>query len=116
MLLISSAWSVDLLQIYVLLFALRIQTLPIAGSLVLLAVNLAIALPAAPANGGTHELGTLVALHAIGVPIADALAFAMLYHALQVVPLAMVGIVGAGFWLRPEQKAHDADEGFAVHG
>jgi len=61
---------------------------------VLVAVNLALAVPfAPPGNLGTLELGATLALVEFGVPKERALAFALCYHFLQVIP---VGIIG--FW------------------
>jgi len=99
MLNISVAWLIDLLQIYCVLVALGIHAPPSAGILVLLAINLAITLPAAPANGGTLELGALAALQVVGVAPSAAVAFTLIYHALQVIPTALVGLVDARRWL-----------------
>lgn len=69
--------------------------LPIVASIVVLvAVNLALAVPfAPPGNLGTLELGATLALVEFGVPKERALAFALCYHFLQVIP---VGVIG--FW------------------
>ncbi|HVQ30182.1 MAG TPA: lysylphosphatidylglycerol synthase domain-containing protein [Vicinamibacteria bacterium] len=69
--------------------------LPVVVSIVVLvAVNLALAVPfAPPGNLGTLELGATLALVEFGVPKERALAFALCYHFLQVIP---VGIIG--FW------------------
>jgi hypothetical protein len=69
--------------------------LPVVVSIVVLvAVNLALAVPfAPPGNLGTLELGATLALVEFGVPKERALAFALCYHFLQVIP---VGVIG--FW------------------
>ncbi len=61
---------------------------------VLLAINLAIALPSTPAQVGVFEAGAVLALKAFGVPEAPALAFAVVYHAAHVVPTTAAGLVG----------------------
>jgi uncharacterized protein (TIRG00374 family) len=68
--------------------------LPFAAvCLVLLAVNLALAVPfAPPGNVGTLEVGATLGLMAFGVAKEQALAFALVYHFLQVVPIGILGI------------------------
>ncbi len=70
--------------------------LPIVASIVvLIAVNLALAVPfAPPGNLGTLELGATLALLEFGVPKERALAFALCYHFLQVIPIGIIG-----FWV-----------------
>jgi uncharacterized membrane protein YbhN (UPF0104 family) len=95
------AWG---LEINVTALSLRAMGLhlPLAVSvLVLVAVNLALAVPfAPPGNAGTLELGATLALVGFGVPKEQALAFAICYHLLQVVPIAIVGFFVLGRGLR----------------
>ena len=72
--------------------------LPLAAVfLVLLAVNLALVFPLAPpGNIGTLELGATLPLLGFGVAKEEALAFALCYHLLQVVPIAILGVAFAG--------------------
>jgi uncharacterized membrane protein YbhN (UPF0104 family) len=92
------AWALlshaaDALAIALCLAALHI-TLPAASSLlVLVSVTLVLALPAAPAGVGSLEVGAVAALHLLGVDDARALAFALVYHAMQVVPVTALGLV-----------------------
>jgi uncharacterized membrane protein YbhN (UPF0104 family) len=81
------AWLVDIAALVLVARALGLSLPPAAPLLVLLTVNLAIAVPAAPAQLGSHEAGTLVALSLLQVPTSDAVAFALLYHAVHVLPL-----------------------------
>jgi uncharacterized protein (TIRG00374 family) len=72
--------------------------------LVLLAVNLALAIPLAPpGNIGTLEISATLALVEFGVPKEQALAFAVVYHLLQVLPIGILGLAFAGGtdWWRP---------------
>ena len=63
----------------------------------LMAVNLALVVPfAPPGNFGTIEVGATLALMESGVPKEHALAFALAYHFLQVIPLALGGLALAG--------------------
>jgi uncharacterized membrane protein YbhN (UPF0104 family) len=86
-------WLIDLANVWLILWAVGIDLPPAAGLLVLFSLNLAIAVPSTPGQLGALELGALVGLEILHVPRADALAFALLYHAMQVVPLVMVGLI-----------------------
>lgn len=63
-----------------------------SGSMLVAAVaTLGSAIPSAPANIGTFEVATVVALTALGVAAHDALAMALLAHAIVTVPFAVTG-------------------------
>lgn len=86
-------WCVDLTMVMLSLYAVGID-LPIAGgALILFTLCLAITLPSTPAQIGAHQVGAMLALDVLGVPHEPALAFALLYHALQVVPQLIAGLV-----------------------
>jgi uncharacterized membrane protein YbhN (UPF0104 family) len=87
-----AAWT---LEVKVTAFSLRAVglNLPLGPTLlVLLAVNIALALPVAtPANIGTLEIAATLALVELGVSKERAVAFALAYHLLQIVPIAIIG-------------------------
>jgi len=89
-----AAWA---LEVKVASFSLRAVGLPLPLGptlLVLLAVNIALAIPVAtPANIGPLEIGATLALVEMGVPKERAVAFAVAYHLLQIVPIAIIGLV-----------------------
>jgi uncharacterized membrane protein YbhN (UPF0104 family) len=58
---------------------------------VLIAVNLACLLPAAPAQIGTLEAGAVLVLQALGAGQDQAVAIALLYHAAHLLPIAVAG-------------------------
>jgi glycosyltransferase 2 family protein len=67
---------------------------PVAALLVLLAVNLALAFPVAPpGNLGTLEWGATLALLGFGVAKEQALAFGLVYHFLQILPIGILGLL-----------------------
>lgn len=67
-----------------------------SGSMLVAAVaTLGTAIPSAPANIGTYEVATVVVLTALGVPAHEALAMALLAHAIVTVPFVVVGAVAA---------------------
>ncbi|MEP6778631.1 MAG: lysylphosphatidylglycerol synthase transmembrane domain-containing protein [Gemmatimonadaceae bacterium] len=94
-------WLTDWLSVTLVLYAVGVSVPAAAGLLILLTINLAIAIPAMPGHLGTMELGALVALELLHVPRAQGLSFALLYHAIQVVPLLLVSIVSNRFLLAP---------------
>jgi hypothetical protein len=66
--------------------------LPLA-IVVLLGINLALALPSTPASAGPFEGATVAVLMLAGFAKAPALAFAVFYHAIQVIPVTLVGVL-----------------------
>jgi hypothetical protein len=90
---IFGSWLADFVEIVLVFNALSLDIPPATAILVLLAVNLAIAIPALPANAGAHELGTVAALGIVGVSQEKAMAFALVYHLMQVIPVLVVGLI-----------------------
>lgn len=60
---------------------------------ILLAINIALLIPAAPGNLGTFELSAALALGALGVGNAQALSFALIYHLVQFIPITLAGVL-----------------------
>jgi uncharacterized membrane protein YbhN (UPF0104 family) len=69
--------------------------------LVLFGVNLAMALPSPPASLGNFELGASSALLALGGSTERAAAFAIGYHAIQLLPTLIAGGLMLPFFRRP---------------
>jgi len=88
------SWLSDVTLILVVMRSVGIPLHLEAALLVLLAVNLAIAIPAAPGNLGSLELGAAFALTTVHVPEAPAAAFAILYHGVQIATLLLAWIAG----------------------
>jgi uncharacterized membrane protein YbhN (UPF0104 family) len=86
-------WSADLGEVMAVLYALDIHLPIAAGLLILFALNLAIAIPSTPAQFGALEAGAIAALKLLHVDLVPAAAFALLYHALQVIPLIAAGMI-----------------------
>jgi glycosyltransferase 2 family protein len=90
---LTTLWLLDVVMILLVMYAVGIDT-PIAGAiLVLFTLNLGVALPSTPGQVGALELGALVGLDVLHVPREQGLAFALLYHSLQVIPLVTVGLI-----------------------
>jgi uncharacterized protein (TIRG00374 family) len=93
LLLLILVWSADLGEVMAVLYALDIELPVAAGLLILFCLNVAIAIPSTPAQVGALEVGALYALNLLQISGEKAAAFALLYHALQVVPLIAAGLI-----------------------
>jgi hypothetical protein len=103
------AWIIDVCAILSVLSALHVGPTLGRALVVLLLVNLAIAVPAAPGQVGSHELGSTVALELLGVPSAQAVAFALVFHATQLAPVLIFGLYSARVLSRledPPEQVH----------
>ncbi|HEX8795503.1 MAG TPA: lysylphosphatidylglycerol synthase transmembrane domain-containing protein [Polyangiaceae bacterium] len=88
------SWAADVTMILLVLHSVGIPAHLEAALFVLLSVNLAIAIPAAPGNLGSHELGAGLALTTLHVAEAPAAAFAILYHGVQIAMLLVAWSAG----------------------
>jgi hypothetical protein len=86
------AWLAEAVMIVVAAHAVGLALAPAVAVVALLGVNLAIALPSAPASAGPFEGALVVVLGFAAVGKPAALAFALLYHAVLVVPVTLVGL------------------------
>jgi uncharacterized protein (TIRG00374 family) len=100
------AWVVEMNVVLITLHAFGLHPSLGVSLLVLMAVNLALVVPfAPPGNLGTLEVGAMLALMQYGVPKEQALAFALVYHLLQVVPIGIAGLSLAGHSLMRPSSA-----------
>ena len=72
--------------------ALGIELPLVAPALVFLAINLAIMIPSAPSNLGPFEFAAVLAYAVIGVNKESALNIALIFHALQIIPVTLIGL------------------------
>jgi uncharacterized membrane protein YbhN (UPF0104 family) len=84
----------DVAMIALCLRATQIDLVPASWFFLYLAVNLAVAVPLTPGQLGVLEAGAVLALGALGVGPSEALAFALVYHAVHVLPMVLAGLVG----------------------
>lgn len=94
---LASAWILagevtDAVAAFVVLRALHIGLSIAAAVLVLFFIDFSNALPAAPGNLGTFEVGALYCLNFLLVPQDAALAFALLFHIQQILPQILIGL------------------------
>ena len=90
---ITLVWLLDMLSIVAVLRAVDVDVSLSSALFVLFTINVSIAAPTTPANIGPLQLGALLATRLLGIPSEPALAFALLYHAIQIFPLLIVGFV-----------------------
>ncbi|MEO6951459.1 MAG: lysylphosphatidylglycerol synthase transmembrane domain-containing protein [Polyangia bacterium] len=88
------AYAVDAAMVWLVLRALSIHVPWATPALVLLGGNLAIAVPSTPGQLGALEAGIIAGLSVVGVPLSDALAFGLVYHLMQLLPVVLVGATG----------------------
>jgi uncharacterized membrane protein YbhN (UPF0104 family) len=85
-------WLLEVAMVVLCARAIQLPIGPALATIVLLGINLAIALPSMPASAGTFEGGASLVLVLSGIAKGPAVAFALLYHALQVVPVTIAGL------------------------
>lgn len=86
-----AGWLAEGAIAFATLAALGLPATPALAALVVLAASAAAAVGVSPGNAGTFELATAVVLAGAGVPSGQAVAFALLFHAVHVVPVAALG-------------------------
>ncbi|HEX5059939.1 MAG TPA: lysylphosphatidylglycerol synthase transmembrane domain-containing protein [Kofleriaceae bacterium] len=86
-------WCADLIAVVLVLHAVGIDVPIGAAMFILFTFNLAVAIPAAPGQVGTLQVGALAATSVLGIPEEPALAFALLYQAMQLAPLLILAFV-----------------------
>jgi glycosyltransferase 2 family protein len=86
-------WTADLIAVTLVLHAVGIEVPIGAAMFILFTFNLAVAVPATPGQIGTLQVGALAATSILRIPEEPALAFALLYQAMQLVPLLIVGFI-----------------------
>jgi uncharacterized protein (TIRG00374 family) len=86
------AWACETLMVAVCALSVGLPIGLALGPVILFGINLAIAVPAAPAGAGPFEGAMVVVLTLAGIAKGPALAFALLYHAVQVIPVTLAGL------------------------
>jgi hypothetical protein len=87
-----AVWGFEITMVMLCARAIRLPVGPALAAVTLLGINLALALPSMPAGAGAFESGALVVLMMAGVGKETGVAFALLYHLIQVIPVTLVGL------------------------
>jgi uncharacterized protein (TIRG00374 family) len=91
-----ASWVMLAFSFWILMAGFDLGLPPVAGMLVVVAINLSLVLPSSPAALGVFEAATVVALRAFDVPQAEALSYALVLHLLNFVPFLLIGVVQLG--------------------
>jgi uncharacterized membrane protein YbhN (UPF0104 family) len=86
-------WILDSFTIWLILWSLDIHVYWAAPVLIELAVTLVMFAPSAPAHLGALEAGAVLALSLLGVSEEPSLAFAVLYRAMDMLPVTVLGLL-----------------------
>ena len=89
----TGAWFLQGVSTYVVALGSGIDVGPGGALLITLAVCFAIALPQAPGYLGTYHLAAAVTMESMGVPEAQAAAFAVVLWAINIFPITFLGAV-----------------------
>jgi uncharacterized protein (TIRG00374 family) len=107
------SWILLAISAWTLAIGFGLHLSPLSGLLVIAAVSLVAILPALPASLGVFEAAAVLALDAYGVSRAQAVSYAVVFHAINVVPFLVAGLPlvhrhadlrRARSWGQPEER------------
>jgi hypothetical protein len=111
------AWALDVAMVVLCLRAVHLDYIQPAGALlILVSLNLAISLPSTPGQLGAFEGGAVLGLHFLGAPPVESTAFALLYHAVQVIPVTILGLPGMRLAGKAEAEVGDLEKAGTLDG
>jgi hypothetical protein len=87
------SWGLMGVSTWALMRGMNLALGPQAGLFVAIATGIAMVVPSAPAAVGVFEAATVLTLAGLGVARAPALGFAIVLHALNIVPLIVAGLI-----------------------
>jgi uncharacterized protein (TIRG00374 family) len=88
-----ASWLVLAASFWTVMLGFDFGLSPAAGLLAVIATGLSMIIPSAPAGVGVFEAAAVVALTAYDVPHAQALSYALVIHALNVLPFVLAGLL-----------------------
>jgi len=86
-------WFCDLLTIYFMFLSFGFHLPTIASCVLLITLMIGIAIPAGPGFVGNWHFFCIIGLSFYGIPKADALSFAILYHFLSIGIIVVLGLI-----------------------
>jgi hypothetical protein len=89
------AWAASIAEYWLVMAAMGIHLPPVGAAFCISVIGLSSAIPAAPGYVGTQELVGVAVLGLWGVPPEQALAASLAFHAVEIVPIGLVGIAVA---------------------
>lgn len=90
-------WGIDALALYLLLLAFGFSLSLVDAAVVMVVLIIGIAIPTAPGFVGNWHFFCILGLALYGIPRTDALAFAVVYHALSVGIVLLLGLLSLPF-------------------
>lgn len=103
-----AVWLTDAAEVMLVLAAVGVQPSFATALVVLVYINLSIALPSTPAQVGAFEAGGVFALGLLGVGNEKALAFAVIYHFMQTIPVTIAGMEALVVWRKVRHESPPA--------
>jgi uncharacterized membrane protein YbhN (UPF0104 family) len=91
-------WVSDAIEVMLVMAAVGLPPSFFGAMLALLFINIFIAPPSTPAQLVAFEAGGVFALKMLGAPAEKALAFALLYHFMQAIPVTIAGMEALLVW------------------
>jgi uncharacterized protein (TIRG00374 family) len=86
-------WMIDVLAVYSLFFAFDFHLSIMAATVSVVILLIGIAIPTAPGFIGNWHYACIVGLTLFGIPKADALSFAIIYHFLSIAMITVLGLI-----------------------
>jgi len=99
-----AAWCLDLTALHVTMRAVGLREGPGTAAFVLLVVNVALLVPSTPGNLGALEAAGVVAMQIVHVERSAAMAVAVLYHAVQLLPLVVFAMANPRLMMGARSK------------
>ena len=90
-----ATWGVNFVTVYLMLLSFNLTVTPLAAVVLVVVTNLSMAVPSAPGYVGPFELAVVAVLGVLGIGETDAQAFAIFYHFVGLVPVALLGVIAA---------------------
>jgi uncharacterized membrane protein YbhN (UPF0104 family) len=91
-------WLTDAFEVMLVMASVGIAPGLATALLTLLFINFFIAAPSTPGQVGIFEAGAVTALTMLGITTEKALAFALLYHFMQAIPVTLAGLEALVLW------------------
>ncbi len=86
-------WLITVAEYWLVLHAFNLNLNPVAAAFAVSAIGLSTAIPAAPGYVGTQELAGVTMLGLYGVPGEVALGASVTFHLIEMLPIALVGLL-----------------------
>jgi uncharacterized protein (TIRG00374 family) len=89
-------WGVNVVTVWIMLLAFNLELTVAVAAVLVVVTNLTMVIPAAPGYVGTFEAAVIALLNGVmGVPLDTSQGFALFYHFVGLVPVALMGVIAA---------------------